>query len=175
MPGVADLLRGFPFVEHGSEQRRVGDVPDLHQVDLVGLEALERFLHLRDRGRLIAAAANGDLRRDEVFVAILELRENVAYYDFGSPVRRRRIDDASAELGKPLQRVAERRNLIGRRTLIDHRSADADDRQLLARRRNRSFDQRAGLPPGRFGAEPIHSAERERDAAADADLDRVAA
>ena len=49
------------------------------------------------------------------------------------------------------------------------------DRQLLAGRRNRALDQPAGLPPGRFGAERIHSAECERDAAADADLDRVAA
>src|SRR5262249_22520222 len=92
-----------------------------------------------------------------------------------SPVRRRRIDDASSELRKSLQRVAQRRDLIRRRPLIDHRGPDSDDRKLLARRRNRALDQRAALIPERGGGERAGVRERQRGSRANADLESISA
>ena len=49
------------------------------------------------------------------------------------------------------------------------------DRQLLAGRRNRALDQRAGLRSTALERERRHAVEREQRSGADAELERVAA
>ena len=141
------------------------------------LQPLERCLHLRRGRRAIAAAANRDLRREEILVAILELRQSVPTTTSAWPYDGAVSISLPPSSGNCLQR---RRGAAGSppasRVLIDDRRADADDRQLLAGRRNRALDQRAGLRRAdASSANAGRSAERERGTSADAELDGIAA
>ena len=174
--GVANALGRLPLVEHGAMSPGF----DTFQICIRSIRSVfsglsEAFICASTRRAVTLAAAHRTLVARKYRSRFFELRQRITNDDLRVSVRRRRVEQLAAELGKLLQHVAQHRQLGGRRMLIAPRRADPDDGQHLAGRRNRALDQRAAALARVAGRREGRSTiQREQHAGAHADLDRVA-
>ncbi len=118
----------------------------------------------RNERSICACPASRPLRRDlaaqEDLAAQVRAREDRAQHLLGPAVIRRRVDDPAAEGDEAGERLAQRLDPgPGRIGVVAPRRADADDRDRLARRRDRPHPQRAvGLGGADEGAAATVSA-----------------
>ena len=149
----------FPFAQQAEIVIRIADVPRLHQIDAVGLEAAQRILH-RCRRRL----ARGPVRKlggEKKLVAHAEIGDQFADAVFGATVGVRGVDQLAAagdERLDDLPALGEFRRVVFE--IEYHRGADADDRQRLAAGGDRPRLQR--FFGGRCGQQQIRQRAAKR-------------
>ena len=140
----------------------VEQVVDLHQVDAVRVEQLERLFHLGDA---CGAARGPDLGGDEGLVARARGRQQIARHGFRPAVHRRAVDHRAARFKQRTQHLGKRRPFSrGVADVEGLPGAESDDAQHLARRRNLALvHDRSRLGRGPIGRHRTRQGETGRE------------
>ncbi len=165
MPMYRHKTLRFPFAQHRQILVWIADVVELHQIDPIGVQPLQRSMQLSRTGVAIIVF---ELGREKDPASQSGCGEEVADNALRCPVGGCCIDEFAAPCHQGLQHLGaglSARGIVA--DIEDLGGAEPDHRQALARIRDRSCDQprRAGLllaqsrQPGR-GGEPCASAQQ---------------